>query len=320
MYDDYRAQMHPRIAQTVPDTPEATAILAGEHVKPMAFGGLVTKFVEQGIVEATSMDAVRAGVSETLGIEEVEFSERLADSRLIDSDTAWRWTQEYERRGEARLRADKEVEVKAHFDGVITERVGDANLDKIKPRIDEARTKVTELEAQAADFEAQDLPFRAMPARMLLQRRKPELEALEASAYAISLTDLVEVLKADELINAHGEEFAKDVVDSFAGWLNEVKILPETWWVNELYSGDTEYLEDKALAQMQDTWLSQADVALLSRAYAGSYYHGLGKDVPGRREMDALPNPVRDAIIVSDDDRAAFFASYPLADGMQPRH
>jgi hypothetical protein len=320
MYDDYRAQMHPRVAQTVPGTPEATAILAGERVKPMAFGGLVTKFVELGTVEATSMEAVKAGVSATLGIDEAEFSERLADSRLIDSDTAWHWEQNYERRGEAQLRADKEVEVKAHFDGVITERVGDTHLDKIQPRIDELGTKVAELEAQVADFEAQDLPFRAMPAKMLLQRRKPELEALEASTYAISLTDLVEVLKQDKLINAHGEKFAKDVVDGFAGWLNEVKILPETWWVNELYSGDTEYLEDDALAQMQDTWLSQADVALLSRAYAGSYYHGLGKDVPGRAEMEALPNPVRDALIVSDDERAAFFASYPLANGMQPRY
>lgn len=319
MYEDYRAQMHRRVAQTIPDTPEATAILTGELVKPMTFGGLVTKLVETGTVEATSMDAVRTGVSGTLGIDEAEVTERLADSRLIEGETAWCWVQNYERRGEAQLRSGKEAEAKARFDRVILERIDGTNLDKIQPRIDGLSTKIAELEAQVADFEAQDLPFRAIPAKILLNSHQSELRAIKSSAYAVSLGDLIEILKQDELLKAYGEEFARGVIDGFAGWLCQAKKLPEARWMNDLFSGDIEYLEDNALALMQNTWLSQADVAMFSSIYADCYY-GSSQDAPGRVEVEALPNPVRDALIISKEERTAFFDAYPLANGMQPRH
>lgn len=315
-----RQQMHPKIAATVPNTPEALAILNERLIIPRAFGGLVTKLVEHEAVDATSMDVLRTSVSEVLGIEENEFDEHIADFTLLEDDTVWRWHDNYKKKAEDELVKVKYRTVQDHFSELVEGRIGNGNTDKLQPRITEAAAKVDELEQQVAEFTEKGLEFRAIPPRLMLEKvRKPELEALKTSRYAISLADLTEMLQSDPLILEHGEEFAEEVVTNFAYSLNEKsKILPEPWWLTSLFKGETDYLGEEEMKTLQNTWLSEKDVALLAQSYSWAYYAPLGKNVPGRSEMEALTNPIRQAMFVSEQERADFFERFPLANGTQP--
>jgi hypothetical protein len=323
---DLRQQMHPKVAATVPSTPEAKAILNGELIKPMAFGGLVTKLIENGAVESMSMEAVRTEVSETLGIKVEEFDERLRDPEVLDDATVWTWHDNYKEKAEGKLIEAKTETAKTHFNRAVEERVGDGNLGKLQPRIDAAAAKVTELEERLGEANVEEVDLTKIPPRLIFDRlmlekaHKPELEALEASPYAISLADLAEMLQSDTFLLADGEEFGEEVVKDFSYQLiEEAKVLPESYWLTYLYEGKMDYLGEEEIEAMRNIWLSKAEVDLLAESYARKYYAHNDKDVPGESELEALPNPVRQAMFVSDKERADFFQTFPLANGAQPK-
>lgn len=320
IYGDLRDQMHPGVAKTVPDTPEATAILQRDYVKPLAFGGFVTRLVETGSVQVGTMDEIRASVCGMLDIKPEEFDARLADPNLIDSSTAHDWAAEYRIRAKDGLIETATEEAKGHLAEALAGAEGkdEGELERI---VAEHRTWIEGKRNTIQEHENEGRKVLAIRDQLMLDHHLlPELERLEASSYAIRVSELMDVLRANEWFNEHGEDFALNVVGNFQGiseYIKDAVIYEHD--LQDLFLGRCE--DPRILEAAQQTWLPESEMRLLARMYAQSYYGRLpaGEETPGQEELETLPNPIEETLFVSEEEKEAFFIAFPLANGQRPR-
>jgi hypothetical protein len=325
VYGDLRDQMHPRVAQAVPSSPEAEAILHKRSIKSLTFGDLVTKLVELGTVDANDMDSVRSGVSDTLGIEPDEFDTQLAGGRIIRGEQVRRWSQYYKFRVQTNFQQAKASEFLSHFSDRIMEAGGGTlhQLGMLQPRIEPLNSLVMAQEAEIAEKEAAWGEAAAIPLRLMLEKvHRPKLVALRASRYAISLTGFADLAKTDPVFMQNGEEFAGEIIDELGTELAtpQWSLLSEGYPLYEWFNDKQEEIVPAAEAELQNTYLAEPEVGHFAELYAAYYYdsrQGIPSP-PGRAELDAIVNPVNEVFYVSDEEKAAFFKTFPLANGIKP--
>jgi hypothetical protein len=316
-YGDMRDQMHPRVARTVPSTPEAIAILNKEPLRPLAFGGLVTKLVEFGAIEAPSMESIRDSVSGLLNIDGSEFDERLADGEVINGHKANAWVSNYRERAENRLRNEKTDEARTYFQDYLFNSLDDPNSNRLTDMVQTERDRVASLEAEIQELESRGAL--AIHHKMELDRIvRPKLTACETSRYAIQLPELLEILLDSSVLFEHGDQMAHTTIRIMGHTLENLRLFSSAELLQEWFKGAREFPNapiDVADA-IGNIWLPEvAAVNMVARGYVDAYY---AEDL-GLNEIASLPNPIEEALYITDDEATAFFLAFPLANSQQPR-
>lgn len=301
--------MHPGVAATVPSTPEAAALLAGKRLRPLTFGGLLTKLVERGAVQAGSRRELQAGTCALLGINQEQFSALLQEPGLIPSGLADHWSLEAQGRKRDEIIQKKQTEVHEYLTERILGQLPDRHLDKLSEMVAEQRHKVSDLVRQADDG------TRGMLAKMVIQARldsseQPRLQALEVSRFAVSLPQLLGMLRNDPLLIEHGEGFQKEFMQGLGYELPKDRGLYAPNLVTGWLEGDTSHWSDQDKADFENTWLAEADISVLAPVYTDYFY---GINGPGEHVLADLQDPVTATLYISEEEERAFFESYPLA-------
>lgn len=313
-YKDLRQQMHPEVAKSVPNTPEAAALLAGKRYRPMAFGGLVTKLVEIDAVPYDSREALKEGVCEILDIPEQQFDGFMAERETLPADLADYWARSYGIRTQREAKKQRQAAFREHIANRIVAEQPDKHLDELEKLTEEVQEQVDRVQKQ---LDEKSWSGFHSPEPRLERYLKPRLESLKASRFAINLPELIGVLQTDSLVGELPEE-ARGILlrhygDSVAGSSDAFYGSP--YQLVEAFEGDTEYWSDEDKSDFENVWLAEADLDDLADNYAFAY----STTTAGEEELDQVANPLADILFVSDAERDKFFESFPLAHGNKPR-
>src|SRR6185312_8163822 len=135
---------------------------------------------------------------------------------LIASHTAHDWAAEYRHRAKDGLIEAATEEAAGHLAEALegVEGKDEGELEKI---VDEHRGWIERKREYIQEQESQGRKVLAIRDQLMLDHHLlPELERLEASSYAIRVSELMDVLRADPWFNEHGEDFALNVIGNFS--------------------------------------------------------------------------------------------------------
>jgi hypothetical protein len=99
--------MNPAVAKSVPNSPEAMALVHGNRLRGLSFGGLLTKLVEVDAVPYDDREAMKKAVCDLIGLPEHQFEGYLKDPDPIRSGTADKWSYESTHRLQQALKEKK---------------------------------------------------------------------------------------------------------------------------------------------------------------------------------------------------------------------
>jgi hypothetical protein len=320
--------MNPEVAQAVPNTPEAEAILSGEGYKPVTFGGLVSALVEAEAIQTTDFEGIKTQVMGMLGLSDEVFIKFLHDTQPISKHTAETWAQEYKKKSEHSLRQEMFDETHEYFKTKLAKDITPDDQKRFQLFQEDVRADIEARREALGELDECGMPLSGSALRKKMELdtvHVPFLKKIERSTYVMNLIDLAERLKGDSMLLRHGAEFARSVLKDEFIHSRSIASLVDNLDMREFvdyWSDDPDTtIEAADVDRLQNIWLPESFIVEgLAAAYANAYYQKYNPAAPGRDEMRNLPNPIENICFITQDERSAFLSSYPLANGQKPRY
>ena len=310
--EDPRMHMHPAIAKSTPNSLEANAILNGANIRPLSFGGLLTKLVEAEQVSWQPREDMVSGTCALLGITPDEFEMRLKDPDLITAYVQDNWVIAISNRLRDEAIQAKTEHLTNYFSDSIARRLGDPNAARLEHMIQEQSERVDWLEGIAR---GRNGVMEGLKAHKKLDNwDRQRLADLEASSFAIPLAQLLDYLRDDEFLSMEDPHLQKSVVNYFASELTGQDIY-HRWDVAEAwYNQELDDVSKDEIDELHTIWLAEADMKTLAEAYVTAY----GYTDAGSKEFNRAPHPVLDILLITDQEKADFAQAYPMANPPKP--
>lgn len=313
-HKDLSAHMNRGVAKAIPNSPEAGAILAESGIRPLTFGDLLTRMGEAELFSFDSIDDAFQCVHELLGLSILEFNDALDDNSVIPAHLQSKWIESLRVKLREQVKETKMQEMELYFsDSIYNELAGSfisRNPEKLTELVEDQCEKVTELETRFQDPLAS--PRDRVRAYLDLQKERPRSIKMSLSRYAISLPNLLVLLKKDEVLPDRDEEFKVSVVEWFADNLQGSGIWHDSRAVVEFFTEAEVNWDIDQVHDFNEVYLTETDVVeLLAKASYETILYD--KDDEESRDLWKPRHPLLDILRISDEEREAFFQKYPLA-------
>lgn len=301
--------MHPAIVKVLPNTPEARAILAGDELKEVTFGDLVTAFVECGIVsDPTNYDSIRKTVTIFFGLQDGDFDRRIRDLELLDVDNAYPIARNVKKELGRTLATQKSAEVWPVLVEQAFNLVGTTNQVPLEAMCSEQSDRLAGLDSKIMD-QGTSLMQRLPIELRIKPNAQQRLDELNRSRFAISIHQLMGMLRDNPILTQVGEVGATGIVYAFGNYMNSKGAGISEEALGGYYEG-ADWIDESVEERLRAVFVSEADLASLAALIGQLYYE---ESFPGHDLLEKQLRPFMDVLLVSRQREDEFKQAYPLA-------